>query len=197
MPTLFEFDEILREATQQTEDALSLEDQGWINLTTMTGNVIPAAARATTVKEARLYSLKDPLARRAVALMTDYGFGSGMTWSMKDEKAKKLLETFWKAPENKSLLSPKGQRKSSNKLLVDGEIFFALFLGTQGKATIRRIDPLEITEIITDPNDIENVRYYKREWTDVQSKQHINYYRSFANIKDEACIDYLGASLAL
>ena len=195
MPTLPEFDEILKEATQQIEDALKLEDAGWINLSQMTANVIPSAERITTVKEARLYSLKDPLARRAVALMTDYSFGSGIAWNMKDEPAKKILSTFWQSPNNKPLLSPKGQRKSSDKLLIDGEIFLAVFLGSNGQATIRRIDPLEIVEFITDPDDIENVRYYKREWTDVQSTPHINYYRSFANIKDEACKDTSGTSV--
>jgi len=67
-------------------------------------------------------------------------------------------------------------------------------LGTQGQATIRRINPLEITEIISDPNDIDNVRYYKREWYDVQAKNHTNYYCSFANLKNEACIDASGTS---
>jgi len=126
--------------------------------------------------------------------MTDYSFGSGVTWNMKDEPAKKLLETFWKAPGNKPLLSAKGQRKSSNKLLIDGELFLAVFLGNQGQATIRRIDPLEITEFITDPDDKENVRYYKREWTDAQAKSHTDYYCSFANIKDVACQDSGGNS---
>jgi len=194
MAILEEFDEILREATQQVEDALKLEDAGWINLSQMGANVIPSAERITTVKEARLYSLKDPLARRAVALMTDYSFGPGVTWSMKDDPAKKMLETFWKAPINKPLLSTKGQRKSSNKLLIDGEIFLAVFLGSGGDATIRRIDPLEITEFITDPDDIENVRYYKRDWHDAQGRSHTDYYRSFANVKDEACIDSIGTS---
>lgn len=199
MPIMPEFDEVfnelLREATQQVEDALKLEDAGWINLSTMGADVIPGAARATTVKEARLYSLKDPLCKRAVALMTDYSFGSGVTWNMKDEPAKKILETFWKAPINRPLLSPKGQRKSSNKLLADGEIFLAVFLGSNGQATIRRINPLEIVEFITDPGDIENVRYYKREWSDVQGNPHTNYYRSFANIENKACIDAMGASV--
>lgn len=194
MPTLPEFDEILREATQQVEDALKLEDAGWINLSQMTGNVIPATQRITNVKEARVYALKDPLASRAVHLMTDYSFGSGISWNMKDEPAKKLLSAFWDSPMNKALLSPKGQRKSSNKLLIDGEIFLAIFLSSNAQATIRRIDPLEITEIITDPDDIEDVRYYKREWADTKGWTHTDWYRSVANIKDQACQDSLGAS---
>jgi hypothetical protein len=189
MATLQEYDEILREATRQTEEILNLEDSNWINLSAGT-EVIPAASRKTTVQEARLYGLKDPLAKRAVALMTDYSFGSGITWNAENEKAANVLNDFWYSPDNKSMFTAKGQRKSSDKLLIDGEIFFAVFLGT--KTTIRRIDPLEITEFITDPDDLENVRYYKREWNDAQSNSHVDYYRSFANIKDEACIDSLG-----
>jgi len=194
MGTLEEFDQILKEATQQVEDALSLEDSGWINLSTVTANVIPADQRKTTVKEARLYSLKDPLASRAVKLMTDYSFGSGISWNMKDEKAKNLLSNFWNASANQALFSAKGQRKSSDKLLIDGELFLAVFLGSQGQATIRRIDPLEITEFISDPDDIENVRYYKRDWIDMQSSLHTDYYCSFANSKNEACQDSMGTS---
>ncbi len=191
MASLLEFDQILKEATTQVEAALSLEDQGWINLSAGS-EVIPAASRKTTVLEARLYGLKDPLAKRAVVLMTDYSFGSGVTWNVDDKKASQVLTDFWYSPDNKSMFSAKGQRKSSDKLLIDGEIFFAVFLGKQ--TTIRRIDPLEITEFITDPDDLENVRYYKREWTDAQSKSHVDYYRSFANLKDEACLDSLGTS---
>ena len=189
---LEEFDQILKEATQQVEDALSLEDQGWVNLSQTGGNVIDAASRITTVKEARLYSLKDPLAMRSVKLMTDYSFGAGITWNTEEEKTKEVLSNFWYAPANQALFSASGQRKSSDKLLVDGEIFFAVFLGSE--ATVRRINPLEITEFITDPDDIENVRFYKRAWTDTQSKQHEEYYQSFANPKNEACPDSLGTS---
>jgi len=191
MPTLEEFDEILREATTQVEDALKLEDAGWINLSQMTANVIPAGQRKTTVQEARLYALKDPLASRSVHLMTDYSFGSGISWSTKETKTKDVLSAFWNSPSNAALFSAKGQRKSSDKLLIDGEIFFAVFLGPNGQATIRRINPLEITEFITDPDDIENVRFYKREWNNTRGIQGVSYHRSFANIKNESCMDSL------
>lgn len=187
-----EYDEILKEATKQVEDMLSLEDQGWLNLSTPQG-VISSVDRKTTVSECRLYYLKDPLAHRAVSLMTDYSFGTGISWSCDDEKADKLLTDIWNSQENSSIFSAKGQRKSSDKLLIDGEMFIAVFLGKT--PTIRRIDPLEITEIITDPDDAENVRYYKREWFDSQSKAHVSYYRSFANKADKACQDSLGKSI--
>ena len=191
MPTLSEFDQILREATTQVEAALNLEDQGWINLSQMTSNIIPADQRKTTVQEARLYALKDPLASRSIHLMTDYSFGPGISWNTKEDKTKEALNTFWKSTSNKALFSAKGQRKSSDKLLIDGEIFFAVFLGPNGQATIRRINPLEITEFIADPDDLENVRFYKREWSDIRGVSRTSYYRSFQNIKNEPCYDSL------
>jgi len=195
MPTLTEFDEILKEATTQVEAALNLEDQGWINLSQMTSNIIPADQRKTTVQEARIYALKDPLASRSVHLMTDYSFGPGISWNTKEENTKKALKNFWDSPSNAALFSAKGQRKSSDKLLIDGEIFFAVFLGTKGEATIRRINPLEIVEFVTDPDDIENVRFYERQWSSAQGSPHNDYYCSFANPKNEPCRDSYGISV--
>lgn len=185
---------IIREATKTVEDELKLEDTGWINLSTNDG-VISDSERITNLKLSRLYYAKDPLARQAIRLWTDYTFGSGMAWDMEDETAKKLLKAFWEDKANQSVLSARGQRKSSDKLLVDGEVFFALFLGAEGKARIRHIDPLEITEIITDPDDKEDIKYYKRDWVDGQSKSHTSIYRSTTNSKGEPCLDANGNSV--
>lgn len=185
-----EFDILVREAIQSVEDALNLE-RGWVNLSAGS-EIIPAQSRIDTVKQARYYALNDPLAKRAVALMTDYSFGTGINWNAEDERADELLTLFWNDPNNKSVFSAAGQRKSSDRLLIDGELFFAVFPGRQ--SSIRRVDPLEITEFLTNPDDREDVRFYKREWVDAQAKQHTDYYRSFANLKNESCKDYLGAS---
>jgi len=190
-----ELEQLIREATTGVEAELKLEDEGWINLSQGTGEIITAQERITNLRLSRLYYTKDPLARQAIRLWTDYTFGSGMTWQMEDEKAQKALESFWDSKTNQAVLSARGQRKSSDKLLVDGEVFFAIFLGGNGTGTIRRIDPLEITEIITNPDDIEDVRFYRRKWTDRQGTAHETIYRSTTNIKGEAVQDALGNSV--
>lgn len=190
-----EFEQILREATQTVEQELRLEDEGWINLSAGVGEVVTDAERIANLKLSRLYYTKDPLARQAIRLWTDYTFGPGMTWQTEEEAAQKALEAFWDSKANQSVLSARGQRKSSDKLLVDGEVFFAIFLGAKDEAKIRRIDPLEITEIITDPDDIDDVRFYRRKWTDRQGKAHETIYRSTLNIKGEAISDAMGASV--
>ncbi len=183
---------LIREATQSVEDQLAIEDEGWINLGSQTSDVISGAARIANLKLSRLYAVKDPLGKQSIRLWTDYTFGTGMVWDMEDEGAKKVLEAFWNAPENKPVLSNRGQRKSSDKLLIDGEVFFAIFLGSGGKATIRFVDPLEITEIITSPEDVDEVLYYKRVWLDPQGTAHETIFRSSSNKKKVAGKDSAG-----
>ena len=177
---------LIREATISVERDLALEDLGWISLSGTTGDVIPAASRITNVKVSRLYSLLEPFGKQAIRLWTDYTFGKGMTWSTEHDNAKKVLESFWDNPQNRTVLSARVQRKSSDKLNIDGEIFYALFLGSKGEVTIRWIDPLEITEIITDPDDREDIRYYKRVWSDTLGQNHTVIYRDWTNERDEA-----------
>ncbi len=189
------FDQLLIEASQSVEQELLAEDEGWTKLGGASNEMVPDATRIENVKQSRLYYLKDPLAKQAIRLWTDYTFGTGISWHADDEKVQDTLSNFWDSPDNKSVLSTRGQRKASDKLLVDGEIFFAIFLGTEGQATIRTIDPLEVTEIITDPEDIENVRFYRREWLTRQGAQKETIYRSIRNIKGEACQDISGATV--
>jgi len=180
---------LLREAAASVEADFALEDEGWISLAGQTGDVISSSERIVNLKLSRLYAVKYPMGKQSIRLWTDYTFGTGMVWNTKDEKAKKVLEAFWGSKENESLLSARGQRKSSDKLLIDGEVFFALFLGMGGKETIRWIDPLEITEIITDSDDVEKVMYYKRVWTDSQNKSQEAHYRSTINMNGELAKD--------
>ena len=190
-----ELELLLREATASVEADLALEDEGWINLSGTTGDVISADERIVNLKLSRRYYVIESLAKQAIRLWTDYTFGSGMAWDTENEPAKKALDGFWNSKDNQAILSARGQRKSSDKLLVDGEVFFAIFLGANGEAKIRRIDPLEITEIITDLDDIEDVRYYKRAWSDQQGTPHTTIYRSTTNIKDKATLDMYGKGI--
>ncbi len=184
-----ELELIIREASASVEADLALEDAGWINLSGTTGDVISASERIANLKLSRLYSTKDPLGKQSIRLWTDYTFGTGMTSHSDEDKTEGVRKAFWDSKANQNVLSPRGQRKSSDKLLIDGEIFFAIFLGANGMATIRWIDPLEIAEIITDSDDKEDVKFYKRSWSDAQGKGHIDFYPSVTNPKNEPAKD--------
>jgi len=183
-----ELDLIIREATASVEADLALEDAGWVNLSAQTGEIISGAERITNLKLSRLYSVKDPLGKQAIRLWTDYTFGQGMTSHSDEDKTEEVRKAFWESKANQNILSARGQRKSSDKLLIDGEVFFAIFLGVK-EAKIRMIDPLEITEIITDSDDKEDVRFYKRTWSDAQGASHDAFYPSTNNPKNKPAKD--------
>ncbi len=185
-----ELRQIIQEATRQVEDELAMEDRGWIGTTAYA--IITEPNRTEYVKLSRLYFLKDPLAKQAIRLWVDYTFGPGMTWSCADERASAALSKYWDSRDNQPVLSAKGQRRTAMRLLVDGEVFFTMFLGPKGKATVRLLDALEITEIITNPDDRDDERYFKREWADAQGGFHTDYYCSHRNPKDQGCKDFSG-----
>ena len=184
-----DFDRLVQEATRSVEQELALEDSGWYTLGSNSYAVIQPIQRFENVRASRLYCVRDPLAFQSIRLWTDYTFGTGMSYNAKDEKTQIVLDKFWQDPDNRPVLSASGQRKLSDKANIDGELFFVVFLGTKGKATIRSIEPLEITEIISDPDDIDSVLYYRRDWSDQQGHYHTTYYRSATNLKNEAAID--------
>lgn len=172
---------VLREAgIGMAELELARDDAGWVRLGANETNGLMEATRSWSVRRARAYFDRDPLSKQAVRTWTNFTLGRGITFKAKDDTANKVLRTFWDDSVNKPILSNKGQRKSNDKLLVDGEVFF-IFFEAAGVVKIRRIDPLEITEIISDPDDIETKRLYKREWVDARSAQHTAYYRDWMN----------------
>ncbi len=172
----------LREAVKSVEDELASEDKGWLTAASSFSG-LTSTERRIAVNKARRYYDRDPLAHHAVRMWTDYTFGYGVSWSAKDEGAADAFRVFWDAPANKGILSTSGQIKLSNRLLVDGEVFLALFLGHDA-IRIRPIDPMEVVDFISDPEDHEDVRYYWRSWlADGHPKEA--YYCSLQNSGDE------------
>ena len=184
-----------QEATTPVERELAIEDKGWINLSSISYD-ITSQKRTDLVQLSRLYHVFDPLAIQAIRIWTDYTFGTGLSWSVeeKNKQTKKVLDEFWNSKDNATVFGSRGQRRCSEKHLVDGEVFFAIFLGKESR--IRTIDPLEITEIITDTEDIDKPLFYKREWSDRKGTSHTDYLRSYHNIKNERGKSYSGGSVS-
>ena len=170
----------LREAFTRADIELALDDRGWlVPGRQWTAADLDAQTRTTLVAKARLYWLRDPLMKQAVRLWTDYSLGTGITWDSKDQKIKDKCDKFAKGRRNKTIMNSEGQRRSSKKLLVDGEIFFVIFDADQDSdaKTIRRIDCLQITDIICDPDDEEHVLGYRR----LTAQDKILYYADWRN----------------
>lgn len=154
----------LQEAYTRADIELALDDRGWL----VGGRQYAAAdldsqTRTTMVAKSRLYWARDPLAKQAIRLWTDYTLGAdGVTYKAKDDGVQKTLDLFMKHRRNKSLTGSEGQRRNAKKLLVDGEVFFVMF-ANKDVPEIRRVDCLQITDIICDPDDDEHVLGYRRQ----------------------------------
>ena len=150
----------LNEAFTQADIELALDDRGWlVGGKRMAGELDPLS-RQVQVNRSRYYWLRDPLAKQAVRLWTDYAFGSeAVTWSCEDTAVQDKLDKFMHDRRNRRITSRFGMRRMSQRLLIDGEIFFALF----ADGTIRFFDCLQLKDIITDPDDEDTVIAYKRE----------------------------------
>jgi hypothetical protein len=156
----------IQEAFTRADLELALDDRGWMTTSSQITRELDPQTRRVLITKSRLYWHRDPLAHQAVRLWTDYALANGVTFNCDDKVAQTTLNKFWKDRRNRKLLSSEGQRKSSKKLLVDGEQYFAIF-GAQGESkTIRRIDTLQITDRITDPDDEEHVLAYRRALAD-------------------------------
>jgi hypothetical protein len=149
----------LAEAFTQADIELALDDRGWQS---STGAYIlgdfDTQTRNMLVSKSRLYWKRDPLSHQAVRLWTDYSFGDvALSYQCDDAGVQSKLNKFMKDRRNRNLLSAAGQKKLSNRLLLDGDVFFAMF--TDG--TIRAFPSTQMT-LITDPDDEDIVLAYRR-----------------------------------
>jgi hypothetical protein len=160
----------IKEAYTRADLELALDDRGWLVLGKQKiDSDLDPVTRNKLIIMSRVYWAKDPLAKQAVRLWTDYSLGQGMSYNAEDDGVQTNLDTFVKHRRNKSIMGSEGQRRSSKKLLVDGELFFAIFTEGDATKTIRRIDCLQMTDIISDPDDDEHVLGYRRQMANNQT----------------------------
>ncbi len=113
----------------------------------------------------RLYFIKNPIVRRLIGVCSDYVFARGVEISSTDEGANEALRIFFE--ENKTVLGQNALAELERRKDYDGNIFFAFFTdkASTGKVKVRTIDTLEILDVVTDPDDATQPRYYRRSWS--------------------------------
>ena len=160
-------------------------------------------ARKRATDESRRLWVYSVLYQWSVWLWTNYGFGENIVVTAKDtkpegeikekkgnsedaiEEAEALrygedyFREFWTASRNQPVLAADKLHNLSNRVLVDGNQFLSYSASTlDGQATVRKIKPSEIAEIVTDPDDASVPWFYKRQWS-VKSESRTWYYPSW------------------
>lgn len=115
---------------------------------------------------ARVYWLKNPLVKRAVATQANYVFGQGVDVVAADEDVQTVVDAFMEDSKNRAeLTGEQAMLTKETELQVTSNLFFTFFTDPLNGATRIRTIPLsEITRIIYNPDDSKEPWYYYRQW---------------------------------
>ena len=153
--------ELLRESyASMAQAVLAFDDAGW--------NDVSAAANedgfalqdlkdaATRIRE---MSEGNPLLKRGSALRTSYIFGKGVSFGILPTRFQRYVDD----QKNQDVLfSSEAQTINERSHFTDGQFFV---LGDVATKTFQRIPFAEITAVVTNPDNPEEVWYYRRSWT--------------------------------
>lgn len=146
---------------------IALDDRGWKRLVAQSQYEFSRFGIQSIILICRLYYIKNPLARRGVDVSAFYVFGRGLEISSPDEVANETLNDFFNDPRNATQFSHTALVKKEKATYTDGNIFWAFFADPQdGRLESRGIDAVEISDIITDPNDNDVPWFYRRDWAE-------------------------------
>jgi hypothetical protein len=152
--------EILSESYSSMAAAmLELEDKGWNPFSAGSDEDKFSLLHLHHVaKYIREISEGNPLLKRGSGLRSSYIFGRGVSFSEQPPRVNRLmLDT-----QNQDVLfSAEAQVINERSHFTDGQFFV---LGNVTSKKFQRIPFSQITAVVTDPDDPEQVRYYRRTW---------------------------------
>lgn len=156
----------LKESLWELE--LALEDRGWQRQLAMASTEFSRYGIQQLILMSRLYFIRNPLIRRGVLVSSYYVLARGIEITSDDDATNEAIKDFMADPRNAKEWGHAGLLEKHNSFLTDGNMFFAFFSdpGT-GAVVVRTIDPTEILDKITDPDDSSVDWFYRRNWSPV------------------------------
>ena len=133
----------------------TLEDVGWINtsLDQYGQQSLIGGSFEKMLQRCKIYYTKNPLAGYWIDQTTAFVFGEGVsTPKANDSKIQEIVDKFWNDPDNKlALTGYQAQILLSNKLQIEGNLFFMLFDDDAGDVRVRLMDAQHVTDVIKLP----------------------------------------------
>lgn len=142
---------------------LALEDRGWVREVTLSNLEFSRLGIQQLTRICRIMALKNPLVKRAAILCRLYVFGRGVEIRVDDDAANEVVQEFLDA--NQAELGHTGLASKEQDIQTDGSLYFALPTDPKGNVGCMMIDPLEIMDQVTDPDNSTVPRYFYRMWS--------------------------------
>lgn len=160
-------------ASLATLQALQREDAGWAKLADTTARDLTREGLREAARLCRVMFVINPLIKRGLALRAAYVWGQGVgvtaraTGVEKDEQpVNDVVQAFLDHDGNRAnLTGAQAHVVLENALGTDGNVFVACFTNPiTGWVNARTIDPDEISDIITNPDDASEPWFFRRDF---------------------------------
>lgn len=143
---------------------LALDNRGWQRMNAMAQYEFSRYGIQQIILASRLYFIKNPLIRRGVMLTAYYVFARGLEIKSEDVAANDVIQAF--LSRNDRIFGHTGMVELEQSRHTDGNLFFAFFTNeSTGEVDVRTIDPVEIMEVVTDPEDGSVEQYIHRQYS--------------------------------
>jgi hypothetical protein len=131
-----------------------IDDQYWMSITANGTQDKPWMNRQMDLTDVLDAWRVNPLARRIVALATDYVVGDGISLDSPSRTMRTFITTFWNHPQNHM---DSRIRDLCDELTRAGELFISFFTNpADGMTYIRAVPACTIDAIASAPNDLEH-----------------------------------------
>lgn len=159
---------------------LMYEDMGWRRISAQADYEFDVDNLKRIATNARVYGVANPLIRRGLHVASAYVWGQGVQTYCENSNADALWKEFMADQGNHDELFSSFARETKEiELRCDGNLFFALFTKpSTGKVFLRSIHFDEITDIVCNPNDRTDIKYYRREWVESVFDEETGNYKS-------------------
>lgn len=139
------------------------------------------------LRRSRWMYRENAVVRAAVNMWTSFGFGQHVRVRCKDRDVQPTWDAFWTARSNAPIIGETVLQKLSTRLLVDGEVFLVYFVSkVDGSVKVRRLEPEQVTRLITLPDDPDIIVYYERTSTSIDKNEpRLRWYRDWRATDDE------------
>ncbi len=149
---------------------LALEDKGWERIGKQAGE-FTNSGRKKAVELARVMAIANPLIKSGIGIRTGYIWGQGVELLVKDDPDQgqdvgAVVGGFLDDKDVQATFSGSQAREETERALAtDGERFWALPTDeATGWVQVVPVDCLEITDIISDPENAHRPWFYKRDY---------------------------------
>ena len=170
--------ELLEEALNDATQQLALEDRGWVRLGS-DGQAFDKTYLNTAAQVCRAAAVLSPLIVRATGLRVAYVWGNGVTITADDGSAadgtgaagaqdvNAVVQAFLDDDLNRAAFTSGQAREVGERALAtDGNLFLALPTDpVSGRVQVRTVPFTQITDVVTNPEDRNDVWFYRRTYS--------------------------------